>query len=123
MNQEERERIKRLAPLVEMPILIEGERPGETVLTAEGKIEKRVLPPLEKWKDVEIGNMTILDKDELWGHTIYCKKCETTFQALNYDVDGNRTVNVYNFCPGCGCELVDRSDEKTVEQIKKILED
>ena len=104
----------------EMPILIEGERPGETVLTADGKIEKRVLPPLAKWKDVKIGNMTILDKEEYWGHQIYCNKCDTFFQAMTYSEA--KLTDVFNYCPGCGCHLVDRRDKKTVAKIKKILE-
>ena len=114
---------KRRWVMDEMPILREGERPGRTVLTAEGKIEKRKLPPMIRWKNKTIGNMTICDKDELWGHDIICNKCGTLFQAFTKDIDGYSTVNIFNFCPGCGCELVDRSDEKTVEQIKKILEE
>lgn len=124
MTKEERERLKRFVPMREMPILIEGERPGETVLTAEGKIEKRVLPPVEEWKDVAIGNMTITDRDELWGHNIYCNKCGTYFQArAKKDEEEWNVKNVFNFCPGCGSHLVDRRNKKTVEQIKKILED
>ena len=84
----------------EMPVLVEGERPGETVLTAEGKIEKRELPPLEEWKDEEMENAVILDKDEFYDHVTRCKNCGTEFIA--YD---NKNETIRNYCPGCGNEL------------------
>ena len=83
----------------DMPILIEGERPGETVLTAEGKIEKRELPPLEEWQDEELEHMTILDKDEMWDHVTKCRRCGTEFIAIL------ENESVRSFCPGCGQKL------------------
>ena len=101
MTKEEREEKKRvLYPfLFERPILIEGERPGETVLTAEGKIEKRVLPPVEEWEDEELENMTILDKNEFYDHVTRCRHCGTEFIAYEND------ETVRNFCPGCGKKM------------------
>lgn len=90
---------KNLMERRDMPLLVEGERPGETVLTADGKIEKRVLQQLEEWKDEELENMTILDKDEFYDHVTRCRHCGTEFIA--YD---DRDL-VRNFCPGCGKEL------------------
>lgn len=98
LSQEELERLKRMVH--ESPILVEGERPGETVLTEDGKIEKRVLPPLEEWEDEELEDMTILDKDEFYDHVTRCRHCGTEFIAYeNHE-------SVRNFCPGCGKKLV-----------------
>ena len=100
MTKEEREEKKRF-PIPEHIILVEGERPGETVITADGKIEKRTLPPLEEWEDEEHEGMTILDKDEFYDHVTKCRSCGTQFIAFSDDYK----ISVRNFCPGCGQKL------------------
>ena len=99
MTQEERERIKRFAPLCVGHPLVEGMRPGRMVMLADGTRVWKESPPAEEWKDKELENMTILDKEEFYDHVTRCKHCGTKFIAYEND------ETVRNFCPGCGKEL------------------